>query len=481
MAALGYMIMRKNDPITYAEFTEDGIMTAFSNKITNMELAPIQDRYQITWLKEWWKERSVPIGQKNIQQILRSKGCTVPSEYLIRNLGLSLTDYYWIKPLGSDLTWEDVNLFDNPFADNLLEPDEAKNSKEDGMPHFSPNGSLQGQIEKTWSIRDGERYLIKGNRTNLSSESINEIIACEMHKRQGYSNYAPYRLVKIRHKEYDYGCMSRIFTSQKKELLPGFAVFTKEKKPNHVSNFDHFLNMAKSLGGNVDQIRAELEYQILTDFIMSGYDRHLNNIALIRDADNLKILGTAPIYDSGGSLFANKRIPTTEKELLAIKTNGFVSTELGLLSLVRDKELIDVSKLPPPSYIKEMYGMDSQMSEKDINNIAYWYERKIDLCRKFQLGRDLNAKKYGFSKEAVMAKDEMQQQEKAVELFEDEDQTFNAYDYAGIDLMGSTEKQKTTQTKNRSFMEKTMQNDNTKYQTKKQKETGQGKDTHSSR
>ena len=68
---INYYIMRKNEPITLATFNEDGTMLSFSKKIRDLDIAPIQDRYQLSWLKEWWKERSVPIGQGKIQNFLR--------------------------------------------------------------------------------------------------------------------------------------------------------------------------------------------------------------------------------------------------------------------------------------------------------------------------------------------------------------------------------------------------------------------------
>ena len=68
---INYYIMRKNEPITLATFNEDGTMLSFSKKIRDLDIAPIQDRYQLSWLKEWWKERSVPIGQGKRQNFLR--------------------------------------------------------------------------------------------------------------------------------------------------------------------------------------------------------------------------------------------------------------------------------------------------------------------------------------------------------------------------------------------------------------------------
>ena len=82
------------------------------------------------------------------------------------------------------------------------------------------------------------------------------------------------------------------------------------------------------------------------------------------------------------------------KDLLDIETNSFCKKESGLMALVENKNAIDLTKLPPASYIKEVYGRDPKMHEKDINNIAHWYEQKIDLCRDLQLGKDVFSKTY---------------------------------------------------------------------------------------
>lgn len=401
-AGLGFFIMRKDDPITYAEFTLDGSMIAYARNILNKDLAPLQDMYQDQWLKLWWQERSIPIEQDNIQRFLKQNGYSIPSDFLIKNLGLSLTDYYWVKPVDSDLTWKDVNLFDNDFKENLFnwnrdQNDLDQNIDEAGVAHYSPNGSLQGTLEKTWVINNGERFLVKGNHSEKFDESINELIACEIHKRQGWENYCDYHLLHIKHRDYQYGCYSKLFTSQKQELVSAWSLFTNEKKRNDVSNYEHLLKMCKKYGMDVDSVRHDLEYQILVDFVMSAHDRHLNNIAFLRNADSLKFTGMAPIYDSGGSMFAGRFIPVNKKELMNLRTNSFVARELDLISLVKDPFLIDLDKLPDSSFIRHMYEQDQHMKEKDINNIAHWYECKIDMCRNLQLGRSMVKDTYFFS------------------------------------------------------------------------------------
>lgn len=105
-----------------------------------------------------------------------------------------------------------VNLFVNEFhRDILIGEDETV--KEDKVPHYTPNGSLQGSLEKSWTILDGKRGMIKGNRDQFSTESINEVIASKLYELQGFDAYAEYKLIKIHGREYDYGCYSKLFTS----------------------------------------------------------------------------------------------------------------------------------------------------------------------------------------------------------------------------------------------------------------------------
>ena len=164
-----YFLMRKNDPITVVTLDEQGQMVYCSPRRMNEELAPLKYRYRQDGIRKWWSERSVPISQGRIKEFLEKQGFSMPSEYLKKNLGLSLDDYYWIRPVDSPLTWEAVNLYDNDFKEDILLLSQDLDDGPYSIPHYSPNGSLQGQIEKTWTIIDHERYLVKGNRTNLSS------------------------------------------------------------------------------------------------------------------------------------------------------------------------------------------------------------------------------------------------------------------------------------------------------------------------
>lgn len=174
--------------------------------------------------------------------------------------------------------------------------------------------------------------------------------------------------------------------------MSAYAVITSEKQKNDSSTYEHFIHVCEQHGIDAGQLRYDLEYQIMSDFIISNVDRHLNNIGIFRNADSLCFERMAPIFDSGKSLFVSEAVPT-DKELLKIKTTSFTGTELGLLKYVKDRSLVDVTKLPTAQKLWELYHKDSKMDEKRIELICERYEKKVELFQRWQNGQDLNPRK----------------------------------------------------------------------------------------
>ena len=382
-----YTLMRKNEEIMMLQIGEDGNIIKLGKK-ENLAILPLQNRTSPRGIIEWWRDRAIPIKQGKIEKMLRDNGIETSGLHLTHNLGLSLTDYYWIRPMGSGLTWEDVNLFDNDFKENLLLGNISYN--DDEVREYQPNSSLQGNLEKTWIIDNGIRKLVKGNHDIYSSESINEVIIGDAIKAQGRDSVS-YSLLHIDGKDYDYGCISDLFTSQQKELVSAYAVITSEQKPNNISRYEHFINLCDKNGIDRNVVREYLEFEILIDFIFSNRDRHLTNISVLRDAESLKFISMAPIYDSGKSMMVERDIvPITDKYVLSQQAQGFKESELELLKYVQNRKLVDISLLPDVDYIEDMYRKDSQVSEERIKFVSEMYCRKIDMYEKFAAGANLS-------------------------------------------------------------------------------------------
>ena len=225
-----YVLMHRNDPVIVVNIDSSGQMRDVSTHIYNRDLLPLRHQTETNGLVRWWKERAVPLSRHGIQQFMMERGFDGPEDYLVKNLGLSLSDTYWIKPADSNLSWTNINLYENDFRTDYFSY--PQDGDERNMPAYSANSSLQGGVEKTWTIRNGDRVLIKGNSSARSSESLNEVLASELYRRQGYDNYVSYELVHIKDVEYQFGCVCKDFTSPAQELVTAYDLITSQKKQN---------------------------------------------------------------------------------------------------------------------------------------------------------------------------------------------------------------------------------------------------------
>ncbi len=370
-------LMRKDEVVTLCEFTEDGQLISYARKYKNPELAPLGFRTSGNPLGQWWRNRQIPLRQGRVEAMLNEQGIAGPGALMLNNLGLSLTDYYWVRPVESDLKWADVNLFENDFKENILQASFLRDSTSVGS--YSPNSTLKGELEKSWVIRQGCRILIKGNHGSSSAESINEVIASRLHKRQGYDNYTDYKLIRIKNKKYDYGCYSKLFTDSGHELIPAHEVITSQSREEGVSMYEHLIRTAVHHGIDEMQFRRDLEYQILTDFLLTNVDRHMENIGILRDSDSLKFIRMAPIFDTGRAFAAGSAVPYTDYEIDNIEVNSFTPYEKDLLKLVTDPSILDMSRILPSEKIEELYRKDSKAEDFRIRAAVRLYQRKIRL------------------------------------------------------------------------------------------------------
>ena len=373
-----YSLMHRDEPVcTISIDTVSGAILRVSKPL-NPELLPLGGSIDSAMLKKWWQRRAVPVGQGKIQRILEQMGIATPQEYLVRNLGLSLTDHYWIKPLDMELGWAEINLFTNDFRDPVgdmqlgLELDKIWDLPPNA---FSPSSSTQGDLTKKWIITDGKRCLVKGNHGGNSQESLNEIAATLLHRKQGRFPFVSYSTMRLGDDQQIY-CVCESFTSDEVELMPAIDIVESQKKDNAMSMYEHFIHVCIEHGMDESVVRAFLEYQILSDFVLTNTDRHLNNFGVLRDAHTLKFIGMAPIFDTGNSMFwQNPRLPE-HSDLTDIPVNSFRTTEKRMLQLVRDQDVLDLSKLPTEEELRTIYESDALIP--CVDSILLGYQKKIE-------------------------------------------------------------------------------------------------------
>ena len=379
MEELKFSLMHRDQPVCALTIDPaSGAILRVSKPLTP-ELLPLGGNMDSDMLRKWWQRRAVPISQGKIMRILEKVGFSTTQNYLVKNLGLSLNDHYWIKPLDMELGWEDVNLFTNPFRDIIgdMQMNDGKGDLAELPAYaFSPSSSLQGDLKKKWIISDGKRYLIKGNHGSNSQESLNEVVATLLHQKQSSQNYVVYNPILLQ--EYaHFGCICECFTSDHMEFISAYDVVESKKKENSTSLYEHFIRVCADHGLSENITRPFLEYQILTDFILTNTDRHLRNFGVLRDTETLQFIGMAPIFDSGNSMFWDRPNLPQNNDLTEIEVNSFRSKESQLLGYVHGNGLVDVSKLPTIEELRSIYERDPLIV--GLDSILLGYQKKMDL------------------------------------------------------------------------------------------------------
>ena len=144
-----------------------------SLEIINEKLLPLYFRYSHDVFK-WIKSRAIDSIRPNsrlLKKALRMAAKDDISTVLSVNAA-TITDNYWIKPLDSDLTYEDVR-FDNDYfaklalAGNYDSFNRVANSKTSKTPELTNIGSF----EKCWKLRKGQWWMYKkANHDEMFSE-----------------------------------------------------------------------------------------------------------------------------------------------------------------------------------------------------------------------------------------------------------------------------------------------------------------------
>ena len=373
MAEQSYELMHKDDVVASLQLDD---LSGAILKVTpgaNPELLPLGGSQGADSLRKWWLRRAVPISQGNIAALLQREGIPSTQRLLVRNLGLSLSDHYWIKPSGSELTWTDVSPFSNTFC-NLSETAAAHS--------YSPDATLQGDLIKKWLIIDDTRCLLKGNRGANSQQSLNEVLASKLHEKQGFANHVQYRPIRFTGSAGEqYGCICEDFASETLEFIPAIDVVDSEKKDNAISTYAHFIHVCTTHGLPEQEVRSFLEYQILTDFVLTNTDRHLNNFGVLRDSRTLQFVRMAPIFDSGNAMFWDAPRLPERNDCTEISVNSFRKTEMELLKLVTDRSRVHMERLPSREEIAELYAKDDSIAF--VDSILAGYEKKKALLEHF--------------------------------------------------------------------------------------------------
>lgn len=287
---------------------------------------------------DWWTKRSIPASRSGIRDALETLDIASTKMLLIRCYGLSLSDQYWICPEGTNLTWDEINFFDNAFSDDIGDVLFGSKKRDNAFDFRSPDNTSDGNLKKRWKIIDGKRCLVKGGSNPFRQQPFNEEIATGIMERLGIP-HIPYTVMWNQGAPYS---VCEDFITGATELIPAWRIMQIQKQDNSTSRYQHFINCCDALG--IQDVIPYLDRMIVLDYIIANEDRHLNNFGVIRDAETLEWIGMAPIYDSGSSLGYDK-LANQIRSGKDVTCKPFKKHHEEQLKLVSSFEWIDFEKL----------------------------------------------------------------------------------------------------------------------------------------
>ena len=345
--------MNKNTEVLLTEY--DSASSTFTKiyEVYNIEYAPYilknlynekdfnDNSFRIN-LSKWFQGRGIPSWRDKLDILLHRLNIIAPSELLDKSFGLSLSDQYWLKPINTSISYDDINFFDNDFDyTEFLEASLSKNSNSivSASSLNTPNNTTDGMLRKAWIIENDTRYLLKSGYKNELLQPFNEVLASEICDRLGFDH------VKYTLDTYKDTVVSKCpcFITKNTELITCHQIRNNMDRYDSTKDYEEYIKILEEHG--IVDARTQMENMFILDFLIMNEDRHLNNFGIIRDVNTLKWLKCAPIFDNGQSL---NTLYYDENEL-HISGEGRFFYEVKpfdeIIKVVKDIKRIDINKL----------------------------------------------------------------------------------------------------------------------------------------
>ena len=244
---------------------------------------------------KWLERRVIPKNRAFVDEILKVLGLSVNDTKGIIDVckGLSLNDSYWVVPLGFSGSFKEYNLYENRFSNVLSLVAYTGIGQSRAVFTTSPELTTNGMLRKAWRYIEGEGiYLYKGGTegaANTGREPYSEFYACQIAERMG---------LNVVH--YDLENWKDILASKCKLFTDIDTAYIPVGRLVRTGGIKACLEFYATISSEAVE---ELKSMLVFDAVIYNEDRHFGNFGVLRNNHSGKIIGAAPIFDNGISLF----------------------------------------------------------------------------------------------------------------------------------------------------------------------------------
>lgn len=274
----------------YEIFSKDTLVAVWMNgtlTVINDSLLPLYLK-RIQNADLWLETRAIDSHRANSRLLKKALRLAEKDDIstVIHVNGATITDNYWIRPIGSELSYDDVQFTDDYFSNLALKGtynsfNRAANSKRSKTPELTNVGSF----EKCWKLRDGKWWMYK---RATHEEAFSELFVYELGLAIGM-NMASYE-------RGDHCVKSLDFTDS--------ASVNFEPASSFMGENEDYTDVVEALQSLCPAAIPDYIQLIFMDTICANPDRHTNNFGLLRDTVTGKLLGLAPNYDNNMALIS---------------------------------------------------------------------------------------------------------------------------------------------------------------------------------
>lgn len=293
MATLTYTLINKETPLCDFVIEGEG----------ELELCKIVKEYKILpfWcepLSTWVANRSSAKHRSHVNKILEMCGGKTKSGFIALTHCLSLTDTLWVKSDRENVSWREVNLYENKF-DEVISKLSFDGNGLFGiqMSTTSPELTTDGAYDKCWlNEKDGIHLIKTGSEgaRNTGLEPYGEVLASQVFER--ICDSVPYTL-----RRFDGRVVSdcKLFTNEEFGYKP-ISVFLKSGikygLPETLEIYREF------------NCEDAFRRMVVADCITLNSDRHFGNFGFLVNNETFERTALNPCFD-----FNMAFVPFTEE------------------------------------------------------------------------------------------------------------------------------------------------------------------------
>lgn len=334
--------------------------------------APLLDKR----FDKWLRDRCIPKAQPNYSLLLKKAEVSSVTEMPTKSYMCSLTDCYWFKPIKDQVSWKDVNFFDNGFDETagkvILNGDDTISIENWNVPELTTNGVLP----KRWfQGKNGEFYLLKAGTPPDHKEVYNEAFSAQVASLFNM-DVVPYAIYHDNETNQDYSVCPSFIHNDNEEF-----VTLEQIRVSLGGNYQSALDWlyANGFGEAVDLMRG-------FDYLVKNQDRHFGNIGVIIDPNTMQIKRLAPLFDHGFSMDVSHNTLDEYTQKLTGKTEAeeLVSLDYLQWTLRANIKPVDLMRRAREIY-RHLYDQPSLMQlVNDIGRRLYNLQDRAEQLEKLE-------------------------------------------------------------------------------------------------